>query len=1150
MAKHLYLPKLANDANVKEPTQAGQWDKQGRRILRAISKGILVDGEAQVRGVSSVPDAWARPLIFYSAIRPGSPHPMRERMVQEWRGFMSLLALHEVQRHPVDFVPVPLVEGTFASALRHLSPSPVQLERGQTYEWQDIMMVRYDGIPVGALSPLTLVYTGADYQKGLKQTTLNLTDDEGYLSPPSHEDEKQYVAEWLQSLQVRLNNVLDLREKDENPDSLVVGAINGLIESWLEELEEELGSVDSPYVTMSSQPTELDTPWSALSKYRVYQQLLHPLERKEGQDVEHSDLLLRSKRSPESTVLVITQPLLEDRRIWRDKRLSHLGGDAAAAIDQFFGASSGHVIDNEDLSTYGAQWIRPELYFLTDVLVQARNSKPILTDSERDRNERVQHLMPFRPELFEYFGPEHIREMLNPTFDVDEKGITFSFELPVGDEVVTIKKYYRRKDPRAEEGTVREIAVPALDIFPNYLDEHWCRYYVFNGHRDNVVVKPIVYGDATIVAKEQKGDIHGNGAMRRVEIASITGKQAFPDALAVQSALDDKAFGVIVLGVPDRVPERLAHTWTVGIDFGTSNTNIYSRVEGEDKARPWTFDFPRYIRRLTTANDDERKQLLETFFLPDRAIDLPIATGLRIFEDGTKDHPILDYFAHFNSSYTPSPSVRTGLKWEREGARDTEYFLESLLILILIEVVSQRASQVRLRCSYPKAFSDNLLALFKGEWERVVKRVCTGDQRILDTKEAAGDKQKIEVLDMTFHKEGRASGAYFASPLTIESFMERADTAVAAICLDVGGGTTDISVWSRNEIVYDASVLLAGEQISNFLRKMPRLRELLFSSGAAVALDETKDQPSQFAARLNLILKSEEEQVREMLNRHGTQREITVLRQMLALEFTAITFYVAAVLKAADQEIRASSDRHHQPLLDSIASNGIAMHWGGNAAKLVTWIDFGTYSDQGIAAFMLNGVFFQALSDLGVEVSPDALKQRQSPGHKSEASGGLVVLKTGRLRASDSDGENPFAMSREASSSPSSSDDGMYAMDESGGDGGVVSGENIVLQDEAVQHFELLSEKKLYTNGRTEFDHTKLERLRRFVDIVNFFGVRKGVFTEDMKIDLGAYADLIQRRVRGHFVETETQKPGSRFIEPVFITQVKFLQKALIDEQR
>ena len=96
----------------------------------------------------------------------------------------------------------------------------------------------------------------------------------------------------------------------------------------------------------------------------------------------------------------------------------------------------------------------------------------------------------------------------------------------------------------------------------------------------------------------------------------------------------------------------------------------------------------------------------------------------------------------------------------------------------------------------------------------------------------------------------------------------------------------------------------------------------------------------------------------------------------------------------------------------------------------------------------------------------------------------------------------------------------------------------------------MLSEKKLYTNGRTEFDHTKLERLRRFVDIVNFFGVRKGVFTEDMKIDLGAYADLIQRRVRGHFVETETQKPGSRFIEPVFITQVKFLQKALIDEQR
>lgn len=1158
MAKHLYLPKLTKDANVKEPTRSGHWDRHGRRILRAISKGILVDEQARVRGVSSVPDAWARPLIFYSAIRPDSPHPLRSRMVQEWRGLMSLIALHEVQQYPLEFVPVPLVDGVFASALERLSPPPVQLEPDQAYDFTDVMLLRYGETAIGALSPLTLVYTAADYPDALKDANLNLADEDGFLQPPRHDEEKRYVAEWLLGLQKKLNAqdspILD--RSDANDDRAVVSTINGLIDTWITELRADLnarGDIDAPFVSVRETPVEPRTSWPALDRYRVYEALLHPLQREEDREGEHhSDLLLEAKRqrSDVDSVVVITERLLrKDRRVWRAKRLSHLGGDANAAIDTFFREASGRYIDQEDLGKFNARWIRPETYFLTDTLVHTRSGDALLAEGERALNEGGRYLLPFRKTILDFFGPNDIRATLKPRFTPDDRGVKFSFHLPVGGETIKIEKYYSRKDPGPDEGRAKPVAVPALEIFPDYLDEYWRRYYVFNGHRDSVVVRPVVYGNVSVVPQEQTGDVGAGATRRRVEISEITGDRAFPDGLEIQSARDGGEYwGLILLGPPDQKPESLAHTWTVGIDFGTSNTNVYRQKEGEDKARPWTFDFSRHIRPLTQAPAQEREFLLESFFLPDRPVQLPIPTGLRVFEDGQKNHPLLDYFIYFNSTYQPSSRVKTDIKWETdEKDRQTEFFLESLLILILIELVSRRAQELKLRCSYPKAFSDTLLKLFQGEWKRVISRVCEDDRRVLETKQTADDiGKKIEIREVYYEKEGVASGEYFASPRTIERLDQQADTAIAAICLDVGGGTTDISIWSRNHIVYDASVMLAGKQISDFLRKMPRLREMLFSPEAAVALDETKKEPPHFAARLNLVLKHEEDRVREMLNRHGTRSDITLLRQMITLEFGAIAFYVAALLKAAHQT------KEGRGVLDIIAQNGISMHWGGNAAKLITWVDFGTYDEQGIASFMLNVAFYQALQDLEVDVNPDALYQRQSPGHKSEASGGLVVLReSGNGRSSPAGGGQSEMDAMPPQRQSAGGTNSEYSMDDNAGSSeGIVSGENILLSDGHVRHFDLISEKSLYTNGRTEFDQTSLDRLTRFVDIINFFGVRKGVFTENMRIPIDRHANLIRRKMKSHFVSAEREAPGSRLIEPVFIAEIKLLQKALIDHSR
>jgi len=1089
-------------------------------------------------------------------------------MLQEWRGLMSLLALHKVQQYPVEFVPVPLVDGVFKSALERLAPPAVHLEKEQAYEWTDVMMVRYEGTAVGAFSPLTLVYTAADYQESLRGSNLNLADEDGFLQPPQHREEQQQVAEWLQELKRRLSGreapILDQRES--NVDREVVGVINELIDVWLQELREILdidGDIDAPYVAVSSSATTPAESWPALDTYRVYDALLHPLLRDESNvGDELSDLLLQPSRNQSGLdkVVVITERLIrKDRRIWRFKRLSQLGDDAQAVLDEVFDAPIGRVIKKEDLGEFNARWIRPEKYFLTDVLVQSRNGDSLLAHEERALNEGGRYLLPFRKEILDFFGPHDIQRELRPRFVPDDQGVRFTFQLPVGDETISVEKYYSRKNPSTGQGHLQSVSVPAIELFPDYLDRHWRRHYVFNGHRDSVKVTPVVYGDTIVATREQTGKLSEHSARRRVEIAELTGEGAFPDGLEIHSARNDECWGLILIGPPEQEPESLAHTWTVGIDFGTSNTNVYCKIEGEAKARPWAFDFPKHLRTLTAPPPEERQELLDRFFLPDRQVPLPVPTGLRVFEDGKKKHPLLDYFVEFNSSYQPSSRVKTDIKWETEKVdRQTEFFLESLFILVLIEAVSQRARELHIRCSYPKAFSDTLLTIFKGEWKRVISKICDGEHRALETldpNKAAADRQqgKIELREVDYEKEGVASGEYFASPLTIERLEEQADTAIAAICLDVGGGTTDVSIWSRNEIVYDASVLLAGKQVSDFLRKMPRLREMLFSPDAAAALDEVKEQPSQFAARLNLILKQEEQSVREMLNRHGTRDDITLLRQVLALEFGAIAFYVADLLKAADQ-----TEQGHG-ILDTISQNGISMHWGGNAAKLITWIDFGDYDEYGIAAFILNVAFYQALQDLGVTVDPDSLSQRQSPGHKSEASGGLVVLQeraNGRSQET-STGEHEFDTIGPSAADPSSDDPNArpssnpYAMDDKeGSKDGIVCGENITLRSGGIRHYDLVSEDLLYDSGNTQFEQTSLDRLTRFAEIINFFGVRKGVFTEDMKLPVDQHAYLIRRKVKGHFVSAQKEARGSRSIEPIFISEIKLLQQALIDRRK
>lgn len=1128
MLKHLFLPRSEGEAP-KMPEVAGKWDANSQRILRTIADGIVPGEHAVARGVSSVPDIWARPLMFASALRTGSRHPLRDRLVNEWRGLLSLIALSRVRKFDLQLVRVPLVSGVFADALKRLKPEPVFLEAQKAYSWTDIVIIKYDGIPVGGLSPQTLAFTGTDYAHRLATTTLDLKTPEGFLRPPINEEDQHAVAEWVVQLQRRFAGILHADAGVQSKSQATVGLINRLLKDWEIELRGQLGlserdDVDSPEVEIDEDPLRVNADDTLLASHRIYRELLRPLARTDDGTRAATDVALRGKRnlSGHSTVVVISRSLIGgNARIWDSKRLNNLGGDIKQVLARHFNAASGTVIDKEDLAKDKAIWIRPERFFLSDVLIKAKGGANLVAGAEAALNSDTRFLMPFRREILDFFSPEDLQQ-LTPAFTQEsDQGITFRFKLPVGSQLETVEKTYRYKNPGEGQGTVTDVDVPAVELFPRFLDSSWRRYFLFQQGADAVVAAPIVKADnVSFVTREH---IDGRGRKVRVTGTIADAVRSADDAIqllpfpeAVEFVLPSGAPGGLLLLARPPQPGPRSAEWGVGIDFGTSNTNVFRKSSRDAEAERWSFLFPDHIQRLTEPSDTSRSEQM----LPMIDVPLPVPTHLRIHQEPHRQHVLLDYFMDLSAAYDIPETVYTNIKWHDKD-RKTEYFLESLLLMILIDAVKHRIDTVQFACSYPKAFSQNAIGVFKGEWQKVVRRMLEGPARFVDMRSGANDG-RLNRKDDVFEVEGVAAGEYFASDKTIRNSDDRANKANVALCLDVGGGTTDISLWFDNEIVADASVKLAGREIGEMLRRHFKILELLLSSDAVCALEGQQGQPEPFAARLNIALRREDVQIQEMLIKHSNAREIQALKRLLVCEFGAIAFYAAQVIVAADRKVPGGE------ILKRIESSGIGLHWGGNAARFINWIDFGKFDKSGIGPMILNAVMYIALQDAGVTVSGKRLAQHQSPAHKSEAAGGLVVMEhETHRRGSDEIG---FDMVSDGISGP-------------------VCGENIETTSGKIAYLDPLTEGALFKEHKTTFVRTSLDRLKRFLEIVNHFGVQRGVFTNESKISLDENrAVQIADSVRAQFIVAQGKNEGHREIEPVFIMEVKVLLDKLKEE--
>ncbi len=1234
MEDHLYLPELTVDKKITSPSVSGFWKNDSRMILRGISDAIVI-GE-NMQGVSSIPDIWARPLMFqnfllsvYKKLDPKIPDKDRKslnslelRTFQEWKGLLSLLALSqtklkydniEMLSYQLPPVMKDLKEDRFSKALRTLAPSPIKLEKGQEYEWTNTIIIKYRKIAVGAFSPSTLVFSASDYNEEFKKQfaqkagkSSDLLDVEGYLCPPKNDNDLLAIGEWLTKLtrmlggddkvEPQIDPLLNLRDENNETDKIIATTIKVLLEIWLKEIKTKLGKedeeIDSKRVKISDKILgfkENNVP-TFLKNYKIYEVLLKPLIPEDDNEVDKSDILLDFKRNKcrykekiiNQIVLISDQLYAEDYRLW-GIQYSALGDKITEIIEKYFSdiegvgqEIKGKVEASVNLVKDGIIWIRPELYFLTDTLLTAKNDAFILNNGEGEFNSRkTQYILPFRKEILDFFTPENIKDNLNPRFEVDGNKITFHFKLPVKNgDPISVKKSYRKKEPKNGEGTIIETEVPVIELFPDYL-ENWRRYYLFQSHVDQFSVVPI-NAELEFTKQQRKYSVEINKVNQKVNIIEISGDKAFPEAIEVS---DDKGIpsGLILLNKylkekeDDTVEneEKIWHSVEIGIDFGTSNTNVYFLPDNSEGKR-WSYKFPKYLRQITLSNADYRKEILNNSFIPTRNHPLPIPTAL-LNRSGCQDSPslLLDYFIFFTKSeddYIIPQNVYTNLKWELDEVDDiqgkrksninnTDWFIESLLFLILLEISRKSCREVIINCTFPKAFSDHDRTRFGKYWEMALEKLLLSENRIIDEyidgKTSDFNKNKPQIIGPYLLTEGIAAGYFFANPDKFSSFKDKkvkpATLADGAICLDVGGGTTDISIWcgGHQKALYDTSVLLAGKEISGFIRNSSDVYNLLFSTNGVDALKEKKDSESSFAAILNLILKSEEKKVYNNLVKNIAQPSFQLLRRTILLEFGAIAYYTGILCKSQFEKPDGAE------LKAKIEERGINLYWGGNGAKFISWLDYGQFTANSTCVKFLNTIFFYSLKLHGINPHTNIL-QFSSTEPKSEACGGIIVSEINERNLASSNVKTVNNNQQKDGNIIDLNLDIITATSSTGKSNisnqlELICGEKIELLDgNFIESHEPIKDNSLFEGYKTKVKNTTLGELELFIKLLNQASLSLGLLKQGNEINLddNKKADL-KSHILNELKMMQTREVDKRRIEPIFIQEVKKLMKLI-----
>jgi len=252
--------------------------------------------------------------------------------------------------------------------------------------------------------------------------------------------------------------------------------------------------------------------------------------------------------------------------------------------------------------------------------------------------------------------------------------------------------------------------------------------------------------------------------------------------------------------------------------------------------------------------------------------------------------------------------IETDLKWD--NFKSNRLFLKNLILHISAIAIRQGINQIHWMLSFPSAFSRNDRNAYAKAWNDLTEEL-KGKTGI--RYECSSDPES-----KYFRTESLAIAQYFADE-------ERHDLMYST-CIDMGGGTSDISIWESNRLIHQCSIQLAGRDLlSKFLELNPKFIEQRFGRN----LQEWQNlRDGAFHAKLDVLLRWQSEQwLKEVRPTLHQAEDMQGLTRLMAIGFGGLYYYVGILLRVLNEE-----GKYKQEKITPV-------YLGGNGSRLLHWLD-------------------------------------------------------------------------------------------------------------------------------------------------------------------------------------------------------------------
>lgn len=854
------LPPQHPGSEIPPQQTAGKWENADVGLL-TIGRGLSVDNERAFldpeEPIRAIPDPWAQARTFGEALLDPK-HTIHQLVLPQWRGLLAMFALQQMAGGAYQIITrsaalSPPGTNRLSDVLRDLRPEIAI--GGLSQLWESPVIFRCNGMPVAMTNPICLVSPGRSVNHVAIPAIAWMRD--GVRDPLTLEGPDALSVTHLVALSGWLAK-LEEHFKAQNGDRIALRMAQ-LVADYRDAIAAETGPIDDIEATITPSIEQL---------HPLFDPLMMRVSVVDDQDpwllsrtrVRLADGVVGGGHPFKGLILVdeaiARAPGVNPRTlfVWGYVTLSDLLGNAAKLqqVKEAAAREGWLIVTGDDLMTRRLVRLRSQ---------NERHGPEILAHPSNLRD----MLLPVRP-IALMTGGGTLASRLTCEVGGNRASVTLSLVLETGQAEgrrVNLTRHY------VEDATADDyLLVTKVDwrayyasLWPNFRSSVWDRYYLRLYYKAGAVdqalprtgtscehlvrqlercnspelaIANLLETNGGVPAAPRPGEFEQSVAPASGEFHDemLFSNRPF-EAITYFEGGGERAIsyaGLILTPLEVKEPSS-NQTSVVAIDFGTTNT-----VACLDRAgsRPITFQ-QRLLFPIKSRHPDTHNNALYDFrtnlpaFLPPESRKTPTSTvaferlpyqsheSVSLFKNLIYFHPAQsiaedgeqDEWEEFQRIYD---NTLFDLKWshdERKSAAASD-FLEQFLTMTAAEVLAEAKRdprQIMWRYSVPDAFSPKEMNRYRQHLIERVSAISTG----------LGDKALDE-----FYSEGLASAVCLLNGTGL-------NPKSLNMVLDIGGGTTDVTIWEETDIRWRGSFRIAGQDF--FTRLLSQNPEILHRIG-------------------------------------------------------------------------------------------------------------------------------------------------------------------------------------------------------------------------------------------------------------------------------------------------------------------------------